>query len=305
MDKTIKILILLIFYCLILAGLLITYINVIQPIIDYKTYNEVFFSPFIISNVSDVNEVAIGIAKENVRIHKTIHDAESVLLCEELNDGDCFVSGNLIVFSEMLYSVIPLIEGHMPASENEIVVSENISKLLKLKVGDPIEVKNFLILKKLTISGITKNLYGFPGTYNPSQLDTVILGDSEINWQSYKPFSIFSTLTNIANLDTNGDTVVICKLSLYSLLFAITAIFGILIKYTIGLEKYINHQIILGKTLRRRRLIYVFADTIVLFVLGSICLLLFQFSSIKITATLYIVMSVFLLDILFQYLRMR
>lgn len=297
-----------------LVGLFNLYTIIIQPLLDYTEYNNTLISYYLDNDLFEIHEDAIGIARDNVRIHRTIHDSEGVLLCEEANNSACFVSSNLMVCSVKFYNSIPLIEGSMPTSENEIVVSENVSKSLRLKVGDLIELKNFLLLKNLTISGITKNLYGFPNDYNPHQLNVVILGDSKINWQSFKPFFSFSVSMDITNSDRNmremrsfkniSNNLTLCLKLFYFSLFAITAIFSILIKSCIGLNQYIKHQIILGKTLMRRRLISIYTEIVIGVVLGSICLILLQFSSAD-NVVILVVMFVFLIETLFLYLRMK
>ncbi|MBR0098684.1 MAG: hypothetical protein IJP90_03100 [Treponema sp.] len=87
---------------------------------------------------------AIFIEQCQLRIHKELHQNEdSVLLCEEIGNTNCYVSSfSIITTSENNFLQKCLIKGHLPENTSEIVLNKSLTRRLKCQIGSILCIKN-------------------------------------------------------------------------------------------------------------------------------------------------------------------
>lgn len=253
MSKIIKLATLIIAFVTLLAGVAFVFSNTTLPLDSYMYFDSTF-DKFHLSFGNSANKKQdLGLSNNRVRIHKELHDEIDVLFCEEENNTNCFVSSYLLLLPELPESQNLLLKGKLPTN-GEIVISESISALLDLDVGDSVLLKDFLNYAVLNVSGIIKDTYGFPNEYNANQIYTVILANTLYNWSTFQPFATYSCQQNVAsdNRATNYSGSI--RISIFTLtiilqivLFFLFIAMHYLCFYLIGVSRFLKHQVLLGK----------------------------------------------------------
>ncbi len=276
MGKFIKVTALIILYCIIVVGLAFVYSNTIQPSETYLRFWNIF--PIYQANLKNAyyDGLSVRVSKEKVRIHKKSHNEDEVLLCEERNDLNCFLSCSLLILplTEDCHTI--LIDGNLP-KEGEIAVCENLADLLDLTIGDSVVVKNFLNFNKYKISGIIENANGFPEEYSRYDYAAVV-ENSNTNWTIYQPFDLYHLgleESNFGKISIGSFFITSRELVVFKWIFKIIIVALLLFvcflsKEFLDLNQFLLRQRILGKKDGQTIVISLLYDSSVILILGSV-----------------------------------
>lgn len=311
MSKIIKFLALLITFVIILAGVIFVFSNTFQPINSYLDY-ESAFGNFYLSFENPANKkLYFGLSNNKLRIHKELHDEVNVLFCEEENDTNCFVSSSLLLLPDFSESQHLLLKGKLPTN-GEIVISESISSLLELDVGDSVLLKDFLNYEVLKVSGIIKDTNGFPNEYNPNQIYTVILENTLDNWKAFQPFTIYSFQWNEIShnhaLDYSSSIkriVLVLTIILQIILFLLFILMQQLSSYLIGINRFLKHQALLGKGKKYFNIFLLKYDCLIYSFLCIVLFIVFRINNMGIAYWIFILIFNFIITYLIQTKRVK
>ena len=311
MSKIIKFATLIIAFVIVLTGVIFVFSNTSQPLNSYMDYDSSFENFHLSFGDSTNGKPELGLANNRVRIHKELHDEINVLFCEEENNTNCFVSSSLLLLPELPESQLLLLKGKLP-EPGEIVISESISTLLDLDVGDSVLLKDFLNYEVLNVSGIIKDTYGFPNEYNSNQIYTVILANTLDNWKTFQPFTSYSYQQS----STSYNQVTNYSSSIRRSIFTLTIIFQIvlfllfivvhcLLFHIFGVCRFLKHQILLGKEKKYLNMYLLKYECIIYSFLCIISLITFRINNIGIAYWVIILGFTFIITYLIHAKRIK
>lgn len=311
MSKVIKLLALLIAFVIILAGIVFVFSNTSLPLNSYLDYDSAFGNFYLSFGNPTNKNLDFGLSNNKVRLHKELHDEVNVLFCEEENNTNCFVSSSLLLLPEFPELQNLLLKGNLPTN-GEVVISESISSLLKLDVGDPVLLKDFLNYAIFNVSGIIKDTYGFPNEYNPNQIYTVILENTSDNWRSFQPFTIYSFHQNAIRhnhaLDYSSSIkriVFALTIMLQIVLFLLFVFMQQLSSYLIGVNRFLKHQALLGKGKKYLNIFLLKYDCLVYSFLCIVLFIVFHANNMGIAYWMFILIFTFIITYLIQTKRVK
>ena len=311
MSKIIKLATLIMAFVIVLAGVIFVFSNTFQPLNSYISYDSSFGNFYLSFEDSTNEKLQLGLANNRVRIHKELHDKINVLFCEEENNTNCFVSSSLLLLPELPESQLLLLKGKLP-EPGEIVVSESISTLLDLDVGDTVLLKDFLNYLVLNVSGIIKDTYGFPNEYDSNQVYTVILANTLDNWKTFQPFTSYSyqqsstSYNQVTNYSSSiRKSIFTLTIILQTILFLMFVVVHCLSFQIFGVYRFLKHQILLGKGKKYLNMYLLKSECMIYSFLCIILLITFHINNIGIAYWGVILVFTFIITYLIQAKRIK